>query len=114
MNSNCKAKLSASLIATKESCSSGLRQLSEFFDCCPDHLTIEQLKTYFLDLATNRSWSAVKINSNAIQFFYKHVLESPWQWVKPPKEPLNKLFLFGSGLVVFIAKAFVIQKINAY
>jgi site-specific recombinase XerD len=86
-------KLQGKADRTIESYSRGLRQLSEFFDCCPDHLTIEQLKTYFLDLATNRSWSAVKINRNAIQFFYKHVLERPWQWVnivKPPKvKPLQ-------------------------
>ena len=32
----------------KESYSRGLRQFRELFDCCPDHLTIEQLKTYFI------------------------------------------------------------------
>ncbi len=81
-------KLQGKADRTIESYSRALRHLSEFFDCCPDHLTTEQLKTYFLDLATKKSWSAVKIHRNAIQFFYKHVLERPWQWVnivKPPK-----------------------------
>ena len=65
-----------------------LRQISSYFDTCPDQLTTEQLKGYFLELVEQKSWSSVKIARNAIQFFYKHVLERPWQWVniiKPPK-----------------------------
>jgi len=66
-----------------------LRQVTLFFNTCPDHLSAEQLKHYFLYLATHKSWSAVKIARNAIQFFYKHLLGRPWQWidiVKPPKQ----------------------------
>jgi site-specific recombinase XerD len=41
----------------------------------------------------NKSWSAVKIARNAIQFLYRHVLHYQWQWieiVKPPKvQPLQ-------------------------
>jgi len=70
-----------------------LRQVSNYFDTCPDQLTTEQLKAYFLELVEKKSWSSVKIARNAIQFFYKHVLERPWQWVniiKPPKvQPLQ-------------------------
>ena len=65
-----------------------LRKTSEYFDCCPDQLTREQLKTYFIFLAENKSWSMVKVARNAIQFCYRHVLERPWEWVdivKPPK-----------------------------
>lgn len=54
-------KLQGKADRTIESYSRGLRQLSEFFDYCPDHLTIEQLKTYFLDLATNKSWLLLKL-----------------------------------------------------
>jgi integrase/recombinase XerD len=64
-----------------------LRQVSVFFDTCPDTLTAAQLKTYFLSLVQAKSWSAVKIARNAIQFFYRHVLNKPWDWipiVKPP------------------------------
>jgi integrase/recombinase XerD len=64
-----------------------LRQISVFFDTCPDTLTAAQLKTYFLSLVQAKSWSAVKIARNAIQFFYRHVLNKPWDWipiVKPP------------------------------
>ena len=70
-----------------------LRKVGDYFDCCPDQLSAEQLKTYFLELVSTRSWSAVKISRNAIQFFYKHVLNRPWQWidiVKPPRmQPLQ-------------------------
>ena len=66
-----------------------LRQATYYFDTCPDHLSIEQLKCYFLYLATQKSWSAVKGARCAIQFLYKHVLGRPWVWVdivKPPKQ----------------------------
>ncbi len=78
---------------TIEIYSRSLRKVGDFFDCCPDHLTAEQLKTYFLQLVATRSWSAVKIARNAIQFFYKYVLNRPWVWVdivKPPRvQPLQ-------------------------
>jgi len=66
-----------------------VRQITAFFDLSPEYLTTEQLKIYFLYLVENKSWSAVKIARNAIQFFYKHVLKRPWEWVnivKPPKQ----------------------------
>jgi len=70
-----------------------IRKVGDYFDCCPDHLSTEQLKAYFLTLVESRSWSAVKVARNAIQFFYKHVLERPWTWVnivKPPRvQPLQ-------------------------
>lgn len=66
-----------------------IRQIAQFFDVCPDNLTTEQLKLYFLDLIKNKSWSGVKIARNALQHFYKLVLDRPWEWVnmvKPPKQ----------------------------
>ncbi|BCE00893.1 tyrosine-type recombinase/integrase [Marinicellulosiphila megalodicopiae] len=73
--------------------SRSLRQLADFFDCCPDNLSQEQLKSFFLYVVENLSWSHVKIDRNAIQSFYKHVLHKQWQWVdiiKPPKiQPLQ-------------------------
>jgi integrase/recombinase XerD len=84
---------------TIEMYSRALRKVGDYFDCCPDHLTQEQLKAYFLDLATNLSWSSVKVARNAIQFFYKHVLNRPWTWVnivKPPKvQPLQDVLTQG-------------------
>ena len=78
---------------TVEMYSRCLRQIGDYFECSPDHLSATQLKDYFLDLVQRRSWSAVKVARNAIQFFYKYVLDRPWQWVnivKPPKvQPLQ-------------------------
>lgn len=65
------------------------RQAAKYFDRCPTDLTKQELKDYFCHLAVERSWSTVKITRNAIQFFYKHVLGKPWEWVdivKPPKQ----------------------------
>lgn len=65
-----------------------IRQTAAFFDTCPDDLTVEALKTYFLYLVEHKSWSHVKITRCAIQFLYTYVLKRPWQWVdivKPPK-----------------------------
>ncbi len=65
------------------------RQTAKFFNRCPGDLTKQELKDYFRHLAVERSWSTVKITRNAIQFFYKHVLGRPWEWVdivKPPRQ----------------------------
>jgi len=73
---------------TIDSYSRAVRKIADYFDCCPDSLTKDQLKTYFSHLVDTRSWSLVKIVRNALQFFYKHVLEKEWVWVnivKPPK-----------------------------
>ena len=73
---------------TIDSYSRAVRKTADYFDCCLDTLTKTQLKTYFSHLVDTRSWSLVKIVRNALQFFYKHVLEKEWVWVnivKPPK-----------------------------
>lgn len=65
-----------------------VRRVSQYYDCCPDRLTIEQLEVYFADLVESHSWSTVKVDRNSLQFFWKHVLKLDWQWVsmiKPPK-----------------------------
>ncbi|WP_449287761.1 tyrosine-type recombinase/integrase [Marinobacter salarius] len=65
-----------------------LRQVSEHFDTCPDQLSTDQLRQYFMHLVQHRSWSLVKIARNALQSFYQYVLGKPWEYVpiaKPPK-----------------------------
>jgi integrase/recombinase XerD len=73
--------------------SRSLRRLAEYFDQCPDTVTTEQLKQYFLALVESHSWSSVKIDRNAFQFFFKQVLNKEWTWiniVKPPRvQPLQ-------------------------
>ena len=81
-------KLQGKSEKTIECYSRALRQTAVFFYTCPDHLSVGDLKRYFIYLVDNKSWSAVKIARNAIQFCYKHVLNRPWVWVdivKPPK-----------------------------
>ncbi len=60
-------------------------------DQCPDKLTLNQLKDYFTALIKSHSWSTVKIDRNGLQFFYKHVLNKDWQWVKIVKPPQKKV-----------------------
>ncbi len=78
---------------TIEMYSRSLRRLAEYFDQCPDTVSTEQLKQYFLALVKSHSWSSVKVDRNAFQFFYKHVLNKEWTWidiVKPPRiQPLQ-------------------------
>jgi len=74
--------------ATIDAYSRAVRRVTAFFDCCPDRLTQNQLRDYFAALVQSHSWSSVKLDRNGLQFFYRHILNKPWQWVeivKPPK-----------------------------
>jgi integrase/recombinase XerD len=62
--------------------SRAVRRITEFYDLCPDRLTIDQLNDYFTALIKSHSWSTVKVDRNGLQFFYKHVLNKDWQWVE--------------------------------
>jgi len=68
--------------------SRAVRRISEFFDCPPDILTLEQFEAYVEALVQTHSWSTVKIDRNGPQFFYKYVLKKEWNWVdivRPPQ-----------------------------
>ncbi len=84
---------------TIEMYSRSLRRLARYFDQCPDAVSTEQLKQYFLALVKSHSWSSVKVDRNAFQFFYKHVLNKEWTWVdivKPPRvQPLQDILAIG-------------------
>ncbi len=65
-----------------------VRRVAQFWDCCPDRLTQDQLEAHFDALVASHSWSTVKVDRNGLQFFYEHVLKRPWTWVdilKPPQ-----------------------------
>jgi integrase/recombinase XerD len=71
--------------------SRAVRRITEHFDLCPDRLTLDHLKDYFIALVKSHSWSTVKVDRNGLQFFYKHVLNQQWVWVdivKPPQTPV--------------------------
>jgi integrase/recombinase XerD len=81
-------KLQGKAEKTIDSYARAIRRVSNYFDCCPDELTPEQLQDYFADMVNNHSWSMVKIDRNGLQFYWKHILKKDWQWiniVKPPK-----------------------------
>ena len=71
--------------------SRAVRRITEFFDRCPDTLTIDHLKTYFTSLVHSHSWGTVKVDRNGLQFFYKHVLNRKWIWVDIVKPPQQKI-----------------------
>ena len=64
-----------------------VRRVATYIDACPDHLSTDQLAAYFADLVDSHSWSTVKVDRNGLQFFYKHVLDRDWSWVKIVKAP---------------------------
>ena len=72
---------------TIDAYSRAVRRVADYFDRCPDNLTADELKDYFASLVDSHSWSTVKLDRNGIQFFYRHVLDKPWNWVKIVKPP---------------------------
>jgi site-specific recombinase XerD len=71
--------------------SRALRRITEYYDQCPDRLSLEQLKEYFYALVKSHSWSTVKVDRNGLQFFYKHILNKEWVWVDIVKPPQKKV-----------------------
>ncbi len=80
-------KLQGKSEKTIDAYSRAVRRISEFFDCCPDQLTLQQREIYFSELVDSHSWSTVKVDRNGLQFFWKHVLKRDWQWVNIVKAP---------------------------
>lgn len=68
--------------ATQESYLRTMRRVCDRIDKDLDELTPEDLKIYFADLVETHSWSTVKIDRCALTFFYTHVLERDWEWIK--------------------------------
>lgn len=80
-------KLQGLASKTIDAYSRAVRRITEHFDRCPDQLTQAQLKTFFSSLVDSHSWSTVKLDRNGLQFFYRHVLDKQWEWVKIFKPP---------------------------
>lgn len=64
-----------------------VRRIAQYYDCCPDRLTTEQLEVHFAELVKSHSWSTVKVDRNGLQFFYEHVLKRDWSWIHLIKAP---------------------------
>jgi len=72
---------------TIDAYSRAVRRIAGCFDRCPDNLKAAELKDYFAALVKSHSWSTVKLDRCGIQFFYRHVLDKPWDWVNIVKPP---------------------------
>jgi integrase len=81
-------KLQGKSQSTIDAYSRAVRRIHDYFDCCPDKLTLKQRELYFSDLVKSHSWSTVKIDRNGLMFFWKHVLKQDWQWVNIVKAPI--------------------------
>ena len=81
-------KLQGKAKATKDAYTRAVRRTAAYFDRCPDDLSAEELREYFADLLETHSWSTIKLDRCGLQFFYRYVLDRPWDWVdivKPPR-----------------------------
>ena len=73
-------KLQGKRAKTISAYSLAVRRITEYFDRCPDTLTIEDLRRYFSQLIGQVSWSTIKLDRCGLQFFYKHTLNKQWEW----------------------------------
>jgi site-specific recombinase XerD len=73
---------------TIDAYSRAIRRIGKYFDDEINDLSEQQLTDYFVNLLGTHSWSAVKLDLYGLKFFYRHVLNRPWQHVdliKPPR-----------------------------
>lgn len=83
-------KLQGKAEKTIKSYCRSIRRLAEYFDRCPDNIGKDEMRLYFADLVDSHSWSTVKIDRNAFQFCWKHVLHRDWDWIEIVKPPQFK------------------------
>ena len=55
----CLLKIQGKSQKTIDAYARAVRRISEYFDCCPDQLTLEQRELYFAQLVESHSWSTV-------------------------------------------------------
>lgn len=73
---------------TIEAYSRAIRRIGKYFEHQINDLSEKQLTSYFSDLLSTHSWSAVKLDLYGLKFFYQHVLHKPWvniDLIKPPR-----------------------------
>ena len=83
-------KLQGMSSSTIDLYSRSVRRIRDYFDCCPDRLSKEQLEGYFSQLVDSHSWSTVRVDRNGLQFFWQYVLKKDWEWIKMVKPPKVK------------------------
>ncbi len=67
---------------TRDSYARALRRLEGQVDVPLDQLGVAHLKDYFSALIESHSWSTVKVDRCGLQFFFHHVLERDWEWLR--------------------------------
>lgn len=72
---------------TRDSYARALRRLTSQVPVPLDQLDVTHLKDYFAALIESHSWSTVKVDRCGLQFFYQHVLERDWNWVRIVRPP---------------------------
>jgi site-specific recombinase XerD len=80
-------KLQGKAHKTQQGYARAVRRAADCFDRCPDNLTAEDLRVYCADFLTNHSASSVNIERCGLQFFYRYVLDQPWNGEKIVKTP---------------------------
>jgi len=80
-------KLQGKAHKTQQGYVRAVRRAASFFDRCPDDLCAEELRVYFADFLESHSPSSVNIERCGLQFFYRYVLERPWNWERIVKRP---------------------------
>jgi len=81
-------KLQGKSPKTIDSYARSLKRLLNYFDCHPQELTEDDLKLYFSDLLSSRSWSIVRVDRWGLRLFWERILKKQWHWpdiVRPPK-----------------------------
>ncbi|MDN5939352.1 MAG: site-specific integrase [Salinisphaera sp.] len=81
-------KLQGKAAKTIDSYARAVRRVARAFDRCPDDLSVEELRHYFAAYIDSHSWSAVKIDRNALRFFHEHVLGRDLPWIAMLKPPI--------------------------
>ena len=61
--------------------SRAVRRIAGHFNRCPDNPTAADLKTYFVWMVENYSWSSVKVDLWGLSLFFRHILGQPMDWV---------------------------------
>jgi site-specific recombinase XerD len=77
---------------TQESYVRSVRQLAEYYGKCPQEVSEEELRQYFLSMQNERQVSAstVRVNLNGIKFLYDHTLGRKWPLLRLIHPPLEK------------------------
>lgn len=83
-------KLQGKADKTIKSYCRSIRRLAEYFDRSPNDIGKDEMRLYFSDLVDSHSWSTVKIDRNAFQFLWKHILHREWDWIEIVKPPQIK------------------------